>query len=46
MEFMENSTEVALVVKNVPDNARDERHGGSTPGSGRSLGEGHGNPLQ
>ena len=45
MEFMENSTEVALVVKNLPGNARDERHGGSTPGSGRSLGEGYGNPL-
>ena len=46
MELMENSTEVALVVKNLPDNARDERHGGSTPGSERSPGEGRGNPLQ
>ena len=31
------------VVKNPPANARDI---GSIPGSGRSLGEGNGNPLQ
>ena len=31
------------VVKNPPANAG---HLGSTPGSGRSLGEGNGNPLQ
>ena len=31
------------VVKNPPANAG---HLGSTPGSGRSLGEGDGNPLQ
>ena len=30
------------VVKNLPANARDS---GSIPGSGRSLGEGNGNPL-
>ena len=32
-----------LVVKNLPAIARDV---GSIPGSGRSSGEGHGNPLQ
>ena len=31
------------VVKNLPANTGDM---GSTPGSGRSLGEGNGNPLQ
>ena len=31
------------VVKNPPDNAGDA---GSIPGSGRSPGEGNGNPLQ
>ena len=34
------------VVKNLPDNARDARDAGSIPGSERSPGEGHGNPLQ
>ena len=37
---------VALVVKNLPANARDTRDVGSIPGSGRSPGEGNGNPLQ
>ena len=36
---------MALVVKNLPANARDI-DAGSIPGSGRSPGEGHGNPLQ
>ena len=36
-------TQVALVVKNVPDNARDA---GLMPGWGRTLGAGNGNPLQ
>ena len=35
-----------VVVKNPPANAGDERHAASILGSGRSLGEGHGNPLQ
>ena len=35
--------EVALVVKNPPANAGDERDVGSIPGSGRSPGEGNGN---
>ena len=34
------------VVKNLPTNARDTRDVGSIPGSGRSPGEGNGNPLQ
>jgi len=35
-----------LVVKNLPADARDLRDIDSVPGSGRSPGEGHGNPLQ
>ena len=34
------------MVKNPPANAGDIRDVGSIPGSGRSPGEGHGNPLQ
>ena len=37
---------MALVVKNPPANAGDIRVAGSVPGSGRSPGGGHGNPLQ
>ena len=37
------ASQVALVVKNPPANAGDL---GSIPGLGRSLGGGHGNPLQ
>ena len=37
---------MALVVKNLPANAGDLRHVGSIPGWIRSLGRGHGNPLQ
>ena len=33
------------VVKNSPANAEDSGDAGSIPGSGRSPGEGHGNPL-
>ena len=44
--FTVPESQVALVVKNVPANAGDIRDMGSIPGSGRSLGEGHGNPLQ
>ena len=33
-------------VKNLPTNARDERDVGWIPGSGRSPGGGHRNPLQ
>ena len=34
------------MVKNLPANAGDLRDMGLIPGSGRSLGEGNGNPLQ
>ena len=34
------------VIKNPPANAGDARVTGSIPGSGRSPGGGHGNPLQ
>ena len=37
---------MALVVKNLPTNAGDVRDVGLIPGSGRSPGGGHGNPLQ
>ena len=40
------ASQVALVVKNPSDNAGDLRDAGSYPGSGRSPGGGHGNPLQ
>ena len=39
------ASQVALVIKNLPANAGDLRDAGSTPGSERSLGEGHDNPL-
>ena len=34
------------MVKNLPVNGGDIRDAGSIPGSGRSPGGGHGNPLQ
>ena len=37
---------MGLVVKNVPANAGEIRDSGLIPGSGRSPGEGNGNPLQ
>ena len=37
---------VAQLVKNLPANAEDARDVGLIPGSGRSPGEGNGNPLQ
>ena len=39
-------SQVALVVKNPPANARDIRDTGLIPGSGRSLGEGNDSPFQ
>ena len=36
----------AQVIQNLPANAGDARDTGSIPGSGRSPGEGNGNPLQ
>ena len=38
--------QAVLVVKNLPANAVDARDVGLIPGSGRSPGRGHGNPLQ
>ena len=40
------ASQVVLVVKNPPASAGDIRDTGSIPGSGRSPGGGHGNPLQ
>ena len=37
---------MTLVVKNLPANAGDAGDSGSISGSGRSPGEGNGNPLQ
>ena len=34
------------MVKNLPTNTEDVEDSGSIPGSGRSPGGGHGNPLQ
>ena len=38
--------QVVIVVKNLPAKEGDIREAGSIPGSGRSPGRGHGNPLQ
>ena len=40
------ASQEALLVKNPPVNAEEIRETGSIPGSGRSPGEGNGNPLQ
>ena len=40
------ASRVALVVKNLPANARDERDADLIPGLGRSPGGGHIHPLQ
>ena len=40
------ASQVALVVRNLPVNAGDTGDAGSIPGSGRSPGGGHDNPLQ
>ena len=40
------ASQVAPVVKNPPVNVEDTRDTGSIPGSGRSSGEGNGNPPQ
>ena len=40
------ASQVVLVVKNPPASAGDIRDTGLTPGSGRSTGGRHGNPLQ
>ena len=43
---MYNTDWVVLVIKTPPANAGDIRDGGSIPGSRRSPGERHGDPLQ
>ena len=40
------TSDMALVVKNVPANAADIRHVCSIPDLGRSPGGGNGNPVQ
>ena len=40
------ASQEALVIKNPPANEGDVRDAGLVPGSGRSPGGGHGNPLQ
>ena len=40
------ASQATLVVKTPPANAGDIREAGSIPGSGRSPGGQHGNPLQ
>ena len=40
------ASQVALVVRNLLAKAADIRNMDLTPGSGRALGGGHGNPLQ
>ena len=39
-------SQVVLVIENLPANAGDVRDSGLIPGSGTSLGGGHGKPLQ
>ena len=47
MAYMDTgASQMSLVVKNLTANAGDTRDEGSIPGSGRSPGEGKGNPLQ
>ena len=43
---IQRASQVGLVVKNLSANAGDLRDLGLIPGSGRSPGGGHGNPLQ
>ena len=40
------ASQVVLVVENLPADAGDAKDVGLIPGSGRSLGGGHGNPLE
>ena len=44
--YTTRASQVVLVIKNLPTNAGDIRDASSIPGSGRSPGGGHGNPLQ
>ena len=40
------ASQMVLAVKNLPEKAGDVRDAGLIPGSGRSPGGRHGNPLQ
>ena len=46
MIILKVSSPGGLVVKNLPANEGDARDAGPIPESGRSPGEGNGNPLQ
>ena len=46
MGIMYGASQVVLVVKSSFANVGDIKEVGSIPGSGRSPGRGHGNPLQ
>ena len=46
IQFSIKASQVALLIENLPANTEDIRDKGSIPGSGRSHGRGHGNPLQ
>ena len=46
LDYLFSVTQVALVVKNPLANVGDVGDNGSIPGSARSPGGGHGNPLQ
>ena len=43
--FLNEASQEAFMVKNPPVNIGRIRDSGSIPGSGRSPGGGHGNPL-
>ena len=43
--YVKLATQLALVVRNPPSNARDRRDVGSILGSGKCPGVGNGNPL-
>ena len=45
-KIIRRASQVALVVKNPPDNPGDLRDGSFITGLGRSPGAGHDNPLQ
>ena len=44
--YIQRTSQVVLVVKNLSVNAGDVRDTGSIPGSGRSSRGGNGNPFQ
>ena len=45
-DILHLASQMAIVVKNPPANAGDERDSGSVPGLRRPSGGGHGSPLQ